>query len=46
MERTEDLEASIHVAESRLEQKDAQLRQKDLDRAELLEERERIDVEL
>lgn len=28
-ERTEDLEASIHLAESKLEQKDAMLRQRD-----------------
>ena len=45
-ERAEDLEASIHIAETKLEQKDAQLRQKDQDQAQLIDERDMLQLEL
>ena len=38
VERTEDLEASIHIAESKLEQRENLLRQKEYDQARLVED--------
>ena len=46
VERTEDLEASIHIAESKLEQKENLLRQKEYDQARLVEDQERLQIEL
>jgi hypothetical protein len=40
------LEASIHLAESKLEQKDAMLRQKESDQACLVEQRLRLEQDL
>ena len=46
VERTEDLEASIHIAESKLEQRENLLRQKEYDQARLVEDQERLQIEL